>query len=108
VSEWQFQPDADGRFAGVIDVFGDGSLWALLAPGHTPGSTAYLARTVNGPVLLTGDVCHTAWGWQHDVPPGSFTSDRAANVESLARLKKLVAEHPKIEVRLGHQRLPAS
>src|SRR6266508_4880045 len=33
VSEWQFGPDADGRFAGVVDVFGDGSLWALSVPG---------------------------------------------------------------------------
>jgi glyoxylase-like metal-dependent hydrolase (beta-lactamase superfamily II) len=106
VSEWPFRPDADGRFAGVIDVFGDGSLWALSVPGHTPGSTAYVARTTDGPVLLTGDVCHTAWGWQNDVPPGTFTSDRAANVDSLARLKKLVAEHPKLRVRLGHQPFP--
>ena len=44
-SEWRYQPDPDGRFAGVVDVFGDGSFWALWTPGHTPGSTAYLART---------------------------------------------------------------
>jgi glyoxylase-like metal-dependent hydrolase (beta-lactamase superfamily II) len=85
-------------------VFGDGSLWALLVPGHTPGSTAYLARTTKGPVLLTGDTCHTRWGWEHDVAPGSFTADHAANVESLKRLRALVAEHPAIDVRLGHQR----
>src|SRR5262249_37902055 len=54
ISEWQYQADADGRFDGVIDVFGDGSLWALLVPGHTPGSTAFVARTAEGPVLLTG------------------------------------------------------
>jgi glyoxylase-like metal-dependent hydrolase (beta-lactamase superfamily II) len=59
ISEWAFAGDASKRFEGVIDVFGDGSLWALLVPGHTPGSTAYLARTTKGPVLLTGDTCHT-------------------------------------------------
>jgi glyoxylase-like metal-dependent hydrolase (beta-lactamase superfamily II) len=75
-------------------------------PGHTPGSTAYVVRTPNGPVLLTGDVCHTVWGWRNDVPPGKFTSDRAANVDSLARLKKLAAEHPNMRVQLGHQRFP--
>ena len=103
--ELPFQPDADGRFAGVLDVFGDGSLWAIWTPGHTPGSVAYLARTPQGPVLFTGDTCHTAWGWQHGVPPGSFTGDRPLNQKSLDTLRQLAAEHPAMQVRLGHQRL---
>jgi glyoxylase-like metal-dependent hydrolase (beta-lactamase superfamily II) len=106
VSEWTFTPDADGRFAGVVDVFGDGSLYALWMPGHTPGSTAYLARTPQGPVLFTGDTSHTAWGWEHDVEPGDFTGDQEGNAQSLAVLRALVKEHPSISVRLGHQRLP--
>jgi N-acyl homoserine lactone hydrolase len=106
--EWPFQPDPDGRFAGVLDVFGDGSLWAIHVPGHTAGSTAYLARTPNGPVLLTGDTCHTAWGWTHDVEPGTFTADHARNADSLDRLRRLVADHPAIQVRLGHQPTPPS
>jgi N-acyl homoserine lactone hydrolase len=105
IEEWQYQPDADGRFAGVLDVFGDGSLWALSTPGHTRGSTAYVARTPKGAVLLTGDTCHTAWGWENDVEPGTFTTDHARNVESLARLRTLVREHPTVDVRLGHQPL---
>jgi N-acyl homoserine lactone hydrolase len=106
LSEWQYQPDPDGRFAGVVDVFGDGSLWAIWTPGHTAGSTAYLARTPHGPVLFVGDTSHTVWGWEHDVGPGSFTADHAANLRSLEQLKALVAEHPRIDVRLGHQWTP--
>jgi hypothetical protein len=106
LSEWQFQPDPDGRFAGVVDVFGDGSLWAIWTPGHTAGSTAYLARTPHGPVLFVGDTSHTVWGWENDVGPGSFTADHAANLKSLAQLKALVADHPRIDVRLGHQWMP--
>jgi N-acyl homoserine lactone hydrolase len=105
VSEWQYQADPDGRFEGVIDVFGDGSLWAIWVPGHTPGSTAFVARTASGPVLLTGDTCHTRFGWEHDVAPGSYTADHKANEVSLAKLRKLVAEHPAMQVRLGHQQL---
>ncbi len=103
VSEWRFQPDPDGRFAGILDVFGDGSFWALWTPGHTPGSTSYVARTPRGPVLFTGDTCHTRWGWENDVEPGSFTADHAQNAESLARLRRLAQEHPALDVRLGHQ-----
>lgn len=107
LSEWQFAADASGRFDGVIDVFGDGQLWAIWVPGHTTGSTAYLARTAHGPVLLTGDTCHTAWGWEHDVEPGSFTADQGLNAKQLHRLRQLVEEHPAISVRLGHQALVA-
>jgi glyoxylase-like metal-dependent hydrolase (beta-lactamase superfamily II) len=103
IGEWPYRPDPDGRFAGVVDVFGDGSFWALWTPGHTPGSTAYLARTPDGPVLFTGDTSHTRWGWDNDVEPGSFTADHAQNADSLARLRRLVREHPSIDVRLGHQ-----
>jgi N-acyl homoserine lactone hydrolase len=105
IAEWRFAPDPSGRFDGVLDVFGDGTVWAILVPGHTPGSTAFVVRTPDGPVLLTGDVCHTAWGWDHDVAPGSFTSDHAKNVESLSRLRQLAREHPQMKVRLGHQPL---
>ncbi|MFO0588315.1 MAG: MBL fold metallo-hydrolase [Polyangiaceae bacterium] len=101
--EMAFSPDPTGTFAGVLDVFGDGSVWALLVPGHTNGSVAYLVRTPSGPVLLTGDTCHTSWGWNNGVEPGSFTHDRAENAVSLSRLRNLVARHPSIDVRLGHQ-----
>lgn len=105
LQQWRFQPERGGAFDGVLDIFGDGSVWALWVPGHTPGSTAYLALTPGGPVLLTGDACHTAWGWQNGVEPGTFSDDQPASARSLARLKDFVAKHPTISVRLGHQEL---
>jgi len=104
LSAWPFAPEVGGPFEGVVDIFGDGSAWALWVPGHTGGSTAYLLRTPRGPVLLTGDACHTRWGWDHAVEPGTFSSDLPRSAGSLARLQRLVADHPGVEVRLGHQR----
>lgn len=103
LSEWQFQADPSGTFDGVLDVFGDGSVWALWVPGHTPGSTAYLVRTTKGPVLLTGDASHTRWGWDNHVEPGSFTEDAATGTESFKKLQAFAAAHPEVEVRVGHQ-----
>jgi N-acyl homoserine lactone hydrolase len=102
---WTFAPDPDRRFDGVLDVLGDGSLWAIHVPGHTRGTTAYLARTPRGPVLMVGDACHTAWGWKNGVEPGKFSTDKPRSAISLARLRALVARHPRIDVRLGHQPL---
>ena len=103
LQEWNFQPDPQNKFEGIIDVFEDGSVFAISVPGHTHGSVAFLIRTTHGPVLLTGDACHTRWGWEHSVEPGDFTADQERNLTSLKRLKNLVAGHPNIEVRLGHQ-----
>lgn len=91
--------------APIVDIFDDGSVYAIHSPGHTTGSTAFLVNTSSGPRLLTGDACHTAWGWQHQVEPGKFSMDQPQSRESLNQLLQLVAEHPEIEVLLGHQSL---
>ena len=105
IRQWRFSPDPDGKFEGVLDIFGDQTVWALWVPGHTPGGTAYVVRTPDGPVLLTGDACHTEWGWQHGVEPGTFSSDMAASATSLERLRALSTRHPRLRVLLGHQSL---
>ena len=43
----------------MIDLLGDGSLWAISTPGHTSGHVSYLVNTKDGWVLLTGDASHT-------------------------------------------------
>jgi N-acyl homoserine lactone hydrolase len=103
---WNFsvEPYAPTPEIAAVDIFGDGSMFALNVPGHTQGSTAYLVRTTRGPVLLTGDASHTRWGWEQGVEPGNSSVDGAQNLRSLQRLKALVARHPNIEVRVGHQR----
>jgi glyoxylase-like metal-dependent hydrolase (beta-lactamase superfamily II) len=103
LQEWNFQPDPQNKFEGIIDVFEDGSVFVISVPGHTTGSVAFLIRTTKGPVLLTGDACITRWGWEHTVEPGDFTADHERNLKSLKSMKALVALHPQIEVRFGHQ-----
>lgn len=74
---------------GDKDVFGDGSIVMLSAPGHTPGSHALLVRLAkNGPVLLTGDVAHFEKQFETGgVPP--FNTDRANSLASMARLQSM-------------------
>ncbi|MBV1914825.1 MAG: MBL fold metallo-hydrolase [Pseudomonadales bacterium] len=102
--EWQFE-ESEGEQASVIDIFGDGSVWAIHSPGHTPGTTAYLINSTEGPQLLTGDACHTRWGWEHQVEPGSFSVNPEQSVVSLNMLEGLVKAFPQITVHMGHQSL---
>ena len=73
------------------DVFGDGSVVILRAPGHTPGHSILLVRLKEkGAVLLTGDLVHFRENYEAGGVP-SFNIDRAQTVASIERLKKLAA-----------------
>ena len=86
-----------------FDFFGDRSLLIYSVPGHTKGSLAFLVHAQDGKHLVTGDTCHTVWGWEHGVAPGDFTEDRDDNRKSLSFLKKLVESEGGVKVHLGHQ-----
>jgi glyoxylase-like metal-dependent hydrolase (beta-lactamase superfamily II) len=77
IAEWKFVADSAGRFDGIVDVFGDGSLWALWCPAILRQHRLSRAHA-QGPVLLTGDASHTRWGWDHDVAPGTYSGDPSA------------------------------
>lgn len=57
VEEWKWQPLA--AFPAALDLFGDGSVWAIDSPGHLYGHVNLLARVGRGRwVYLGGDCCH--------------------------------------------------
>jgi N-acyl homoserine lactone hydrolase len=94
---------AIGTVPKAVDLWGDGSLWAFHAPGHTPGSLVFLANTTTGPALLLGDTSHTRWGWDNGVPPGSYTDDGDGNRQALVWLRALANELPNVKVYVGHE-----
>lgn len=89
----------------AVDLFGDQQVFAIHTPGHTPGSLAFLIRTENGPILLTGDTSHTAWGWDNCVAPGLFNSDIDETQKDLEMLKAIEEKLPNLTVWTGHQSL---
>ncbi|MCL2595485.1 MAG: MBL fold metallo-hydrolase [Promicromonosporaceae bacterium] len=103
LQELQIPSNPEGALDGVLDVFDDGSFFAILNPGHTAGHLAFVIRSTYGPILLTGDTSHLRWGWDNEVEPGSFLSNRDKARRSLLALKALAGRHPNMQVRLGHQ-----
>src|SRR5688572_25895102 len=74
------------------DVFGDGSVMVLRAPGHTPGHSVLLVKLRDmGPVLLSGDLIHFRENYDSDGVP-SFNFDRAATAASIVRFKLIAAQ----------------
>ena len=70
------------------DVFGDGSVVIVQAPGHTPGHTVLLVRLKSGPVLLTGDMWHIAESRAARRVP-RFNTDRAQTLRSMDKVEAL-------------------
>lgn len=79
------------------DIFGDGSVRILLAPGHTPGERMMLVKLAkSGSVLISGDAVHTHENYANDLVPSANVS-RADTLASLGRLKRLAAnEHARV------------
>jgi N-acyl homoserine lactone hydrolase len=87
-----------------IDLFGDGSLWAISVPGHTDDDIAYL---VNGthPVLLTGDASHFEWAFKAGVAPRGWNhAGTARGYQSLRLLRDFAKAYPTVRLVYGHER----
>jgi len=83
------------------DVFDDGSVMVLRAPGHTPGHSILLVRLKEmGPVILSGDSVHFRENYEHDGVPG-FNYDRAQTLASIQRVKQ-IAKNLKATVIIQH------
>lgn len=101
---WAFPDAADGLAA--LDIFGDGSLFAIHVPGHTPGSTAYLVNAAAGPQLIVGDAAHSREGWTGELEEATgFEADIPEIFASRTALQALAARIPNIVAHPGHQSL---
>jgi glyoxylase-like metal-dependent hydrolase (beta-lactamase superfamily II) len=77
---------------GDHDVFGDGSVVIVQAPGHTPGHTILKLQLANaGTVLLTGDMYHMAES-RADRRVPHFNTDRGQTLASMDMIEALAAE----------------
>jgi len=77
---------------GDYDVFGDGRVRIISAPGHTPGhQVLFIELAGTGPIVLSGDLYHFAISRQDRRVP-SFNVDRDLTLASMDRVESLVQE----------------
>ena len=86
-----------------VDIFGDGSLWAVSTPGHTKGHISFLINAKKGPILIAGDVCFIKSSFENGIGPSSYTEDVKINQESFDKILEFKKFHPQIEVICGHE-----
>ena len=77
---------------GDHDVFGDGRVRILSAPGHTPGhQILFLDLAETGPLVLSGDLYHFRLSRAERRVPG-FNADAEMTLQSMERVEAFVAE----------------
>jgi glyoxylase-like metal-dependent hydrolase (beta-lactamase superfamily II) len=86
-----------------VDLLGDGSFWAISAPGHTDDDMAFLINSSSA-VLLTGDASHFAWAFQTGVGPKGWNGAGTARGRvSLERLRAFARAYPSVKLIYGHE-----
>jgi len=90
-------------FEAAIDLFGDGSIWALSTPGHTPGHVSYLVHSSGGPVLITGDAAAYYAQLEHRIRPAPGVQDAARAARSLDALAEFAERYSNVRVAVGHE-----
>ncbi len=75
---------------GDFDVFGDGSVTILSAPGHTPGHQVLLLDLdAFGPLLLSGDLYHFVKSRELKSVP-DFNVNAEQSLESMSRIENII------------------
>lgn len=79
-------------FEGERDVFGDGRVRIVPAPGHTPGhAVLFLDLPETGPVILSGDLWHRAASRAQRTVP-AYNASREETLASMDRVEALLEE----------------
>jgi N-acyl homoserine lactone hydrolase len=90
-------------FERVLDLLGDGSIWAISTRGHSPNHVSYLVNAESGPVLITGDASAYHAQFERRIRPSPGIDDQEAAIRSLAGLRELYDRFPHLQVMVGHE-----
>jgi glyoxylase-like metal-dependent hydrolase (beta-lactamase superfamily II) len=85
-----------------VDVFGDGSLWAISSSGHSAGHVVFLINGIDEQVLYTGDACNDHYQFETGIGPGSYSSDLEGGQEVLERILLFKERYPEVKLVYGH------
>jgi N-acyl homoserine lactone hydrolase len=85
------------------DVFGDGRVVVLMAPGHTPGHSVLLVKLATGPVILAGDL----WFSHSDALRGTMPDFNTSRAETLASRERISRMAEKLDAVVIIQHEPA-
>ncbi|MBN2434568.1 MAG: MBL fold metallo-hydrolase [Spirochaetes bacterium] len=93
---------SDSSIGRVVDIFGDGSIWAIWTPGHSKGHISYLVNTCDGPVLVAGDALMNYHSIKYGCGPGKCFDGVDKAQATIDRLISFIKKNPQVRVLAGH------
>lgn len=87
------------------DLLGDGSLWAIWTPGHSPGHMSFLLNGFDGPAFFTMDAAFIYENLERGVASSIYTWDVKKAQETLEKLVAFLKMYPQLRVCAGHEAL---
>ena len=101
--EFDFDAGIDLSPLGMgVDVYGDGSLWAISSSGHSAGHVIYLVNGIDGQILVAGDACNDAYQFDMGIGPGTYSSDLEGGQEVLEQIIEFKQRYPEVTLVFGH------
>lgn len=82
-----------------VDIFGDGSFWAIPTPGHM----SFLVNGEKNLVLLATDACFIKSGFEKGIGSSDYTDDVLMAQSSLNNLVEFKKVYTQVEVLCGHE-----
>lgn len=89
-------------FTAVVDLLGDGSVFAIHTPGHTTGHTSYLVNSTRGVFFISGDQLNIRENREFEVPPGSYSNDLEQAERSFRQIMEFLKTYPQVHLLMGH------
>jgi len=107
--EIDYSPAQQMPYLGAsVDLLGDGSLWAIHTPGHTPGHSSFLINGLDGPIFLTMDAAFIHENLETGVAPSDYTWDVVMAQQTLEKILKFLKVYPQVRVSPGHELLKST
>ncbi|MCB0632085.1 MAG: MBL fold metallo-hydrolase [Saprospiraceae bacterium] len=89
-------------FGKGVDLFGDGSFWAIESSGHSKGHVMYFINGKDERVLVTGDACNDQFQFDTGIGPGYFSSDLEQAQHVLESIIIFKERYPEVRLVFGH------
>jgi len=90
-------------FGKSVDVFGDGSLWAIPSSGHSKGHMMYFVNGIEDQILVTADACNTQYQFDKGIGPGgTYSSNVEQAQDTLERIIAFKERYPQVNLVYGH------
>jgi N-acyl homoserine lactone hydrolase len=101
IDTFEPQPIPFGPYGTGLDLFGDGLIHLVFAPGHSRGQLAILVKVEAGYVLLATDVGYSTRSWEEMILPGVVVDEQQA-IDSLQWVRDFSEREDCVAVLANH------